>query len=77
MIITLRCVSQAKSSLANKNICIINESKLARVVPMIKSRDSESLHNYRPISILNLFAKTFEQFLYKFLINFLNINDTI
>ena len=54
-----------------------NELKLARVVPIFKSGDSANLSNYRPISILSLFAKTFEKLLYKYLINFLNINDTI
>ena len=77
MVITLRCLSQAKSSLANKNMCHINELKFARVVPILKSGDSESLSIYRPVSILSLFAKTFEKLLYKYLINFLNINDII
>ena len=54
-----------------------NELKLARVVPIFKSGDSANLSNYRPISIRSLFAKTFEKLLYKYLINFLNINDTI
>ena len=54
-----------------------NELKLARVVPIFKSGDSANLSNYRPISILSLSAKTFEKLLYKYLINFLNINDTI
>ena len=54
-----------------------NELKLARVVPIYKSGDSANLSNYRPISIPSLFAKTFEKLLYKYLINFLNTNDTI
>ena len=54
-----------------------NELKLARVVPIFKSGDSANLSNYRPISIPSLFTKTFEKLLYKYLINFLNINDTI
>ena len=54
-----------------------NKLKLARVVPISKSGDSTSVSNYRPISIQSLFAKTFEKLLYKYLINFLNINDII
>ena len=54
-----------------------NELKLARVVPIFKSGDSTSFSNYRPISILSLFANTFEKLLYKYLINFFNINDII
>ena len=40
-----------------------NELKLARVVPIFKSGDPANLSNYRPISILSLFAKTFEKLL--------------
>ena len=54
-----------------------NELKLARVVPIFKSGDSANLSNYKPISILSLFAKTFEKLLYKYLLNSLNIIDTI
>ena len=34
-----------------------SELKLAKVVPIFKSRDSSSVNNYRPISVLSFFSK--------------------
>ena len=34
---------------------ILDELKLARVVPIFKSGDSSNINNYRPISILSFF----------------------
>ena len=54
-----------------------DELKLAKVIPIYKSGSTMELNNYRPISVLNIFSKTFER-LYNKLIKFLdkyNIHD--
>jgi len=45
--------------------------KLAEVIPIFKSKDKESLNNYRPISLLPTFSKVLEKIVYKRLYNFL------
>ena len=37
-----------------------DELKLAKVIPIYKSGSTMELNNYRPISVLNIFSKTFE-----------------
>ena len=34
-----------------------SELKLAKVVPIFKSGESDKVHNYRPISVLSFFSK--------------------
>ena len=41
-----------------------SELTLARVIPIFKSGDKQNVSNYRPMSILTLFAKVFEKILY-------------
>ena len=41
-----------------------SELKLARVVPIFKSSDPSLLTNYRTISVLSFFSKTFEKIVY-------------
>lgn len=41
--------------------------KEAKVVPIFKSGKKENVENYRPISLLNAFAKVFESLLYKYI----------
>ena len=41
-----------------------SELKLARVVPIFKSGDPSLLTNYRAISVLSFFSKTFEKIVY-------------
>ncbi|KAG6442559.1 hypothetical protein O3G_MSEX002405 [Manduca sexta] len=41
--------------------------KLSKIVPVYKSGCKEDVCNYRPISILNCFAKVFESLVYKHL----------
>ena len=67
--------------------CLINRSftegifptelKLARIVPIYKSGDSAIFSNYRPISILSVFAIIYEKLLYKYLLDFLDANTTM
>ena len=49
-----------------------DELKLAKVIPIYKSRSTMELSNYRPISVLNVFSKIFERLMYNKLIQFLD-----
>ena len=51
--------------------------KLAKVVPIYKSKDKQMLNNYRPISLLPIFSKILEKVIHHMLFNFLNINNII
>ena len=46
-------------------------AKIAKVVPVYKSGDKKQLNNYRPISILSCFSKTYEKATFSRLISFL------
>ena len=48
--------------------------KLARVVPLFKSGDSNQITNFRPISVLTFFSKIFERVMYNNLVHFLDSN---
>ena len=51
--------------------------KLAKVVPIYKSKDKQMLNNYRPISLLPIFSKILEKVIHHRLFNFLNINNIL
>ena len=56
------------SNVINESICdgvFPNNLKIAKVVPLFKSGDSELPTNYRPISVLTYFSKNFEKVLYE------------
>ena len=53
------------------------ELKLARVVPIFKSGDPSLLSNYRPISVLSFFSKTFEKMVYNLVFDFLSDNEVL
>ena len=58
--------------------CIFpNQLKVAKVLPLYKSGDTNNVSNYRPISILPIFSKLFEKLLYSRLKNFFDINHVI
>jgi len=44
--------------------------KMAKIVPLYKSGNTENLTNYKPIFILICFSKIFEKLIYKRLISF-------
>lgn len=46
--------------------------KIARVIPVFKKGSNTQMSNYRPISLLSIFNKLLEKFIYKRLISFLN-----
>lgn len=70
-------VSKCAMSLSLPLFIIINKSmttglfptawKVAKVVPIFKSGNKETISNYRPISILSVFAKSFEALIYPYL----------
>ena len=53
------------------------ELKLAKVIPIYKSEDEQLLQNYRPISVLPFFSKIYEKIMYKYVVNFLDINNIL
>ncbi len=62
------------SILINKSLengRIPNQLKIAKIQPLYKSKETNLLANYRPISILTSFSKVFEKVVYKRLITFL------
>ena len=54
-----------------------DDFKIARLTPIFKGGDTESLGNYRPISILASIARIFERLLYKQLDDFLATNKIL
>ena len=56
--------------------CFPNKLKIAKVTPVFKSGDKETLSNYRPISVLPCFSKFFERVIYNRLYSFV-INNNI
>ena len=67
--------------------CLFNESfisgtipdqlKIAKVVPIYKSKGKECLDNYRPISILPVFSKILEKLVYRRLIDYIDKNNIL
>ena len=51
--------------------------KLARVTPIFKSGNKSDANNYRPISIISIFARIFEKIVRDQLHNFLTINNIL
>jgi hypothetical protein len=51
--------------------------KIARIIPIFKSGDSEDLKNYRPISLLPSFSKILEQIIHTRMISYLNKQSTL
>ena len=53
------------------------DMKIAKVVPIYKSKDHQSFTNYRPISLLPATSKVMEKIVHKRLYGFLNINHIL
>ena len=55
---------------------VIPESlKIAEVIPIFKSGSKSDINNYRPISLLSPFSKTFENHIYNQLNSFIKENN--
>ena len=49
--------------------------KIAKIIPIYKSKDKQLLNNYRPISLLPVFSKILEKIVHKRVYTFLNVNS--
>ena len=54
-----------------------NLLKIAKIIPIFKSDDKTMVSNYRPISVLLVFAKVCEKIMANHLLEFLNSNNTL
>ena len=54
-----------------------HELKLARVIPLYKSGDSQLVKNYRPVSILPVISKIFERIMFNRLLDFINKHNLL
>ena len=75
-ILYIKPLTHLVNSSINKGI-FPDELKLAKIIPIYKSGNKESIENYRPISILSVFTKVFEKVMYKHLINFVDKNNIL
>ena len=85
--VALAIMKDTIKHIAHPLACIINCSmrtgifpdklKIARVCPIFKSGDRESVNNYRPISVLTNFSKIFEKIIYARLSSYLNKYDIL
>ena len=48
-----------------------------KIIPILKSEDTNELSNYRPISLLTYFSKIFEKGIHKQLYDYLNENELL
>ena len=51
--------------------------KLAKIVPVYKSKEHNKFDNYRPISLLPVVSKVLERVIYNRLYNFFKVNDIL
>ena len=66
------------SIIVNKSLYegqVPEQMKMAKVVPIFKSKDKEVFNNYRPISLLPSISKILEKVVHKRLYHFLATND--
>ena len=54
-----------------------SELKIARVIPLFKSGESNKFSNYRPVSVLPLFSKVLERLMYSRLLSFINKHNIL
>ena len=82
--ISMNFIKQINTSISKPLTNIINRSiqegivpsdlKIAKVIPIYKSKNKQEFCNYRPISLLPSFSKIIEKVIHKRLYNFLNTN---
>ena len=54
-----------------KSTCYLDIWKKSNIIPVHKTNDKELVENYRPISLLPIFGKTFEKSIFNRIYNFL------
>ena len=64
-------------NLSFKNGEFPKELKVAKVVPIYKSGESQQIKNYRPVSVLSVFSKLFEKIMHNRLAKFLDKNNVL
>jgi len=73
-------ITKPLSVLINKSLAegvFPKELKIAKIIPIYKAKDRDSLNNYRPISLLPSISKIYEKVVFKRLYTFLDNNDLI
>ena len=73
-------VAPSLTSILNQSISVgifPIDWKLARVSPVFKKGKKSDLNNYRPISVIPIVAKIFEQIIYNQLYKYLNDNSLL
>ena len=59
-------------NLSLKSGIVPDDLKLAKVLPLYKSKNKNLISNYRPISVLPVFLKVLERLMYNRMINYIN-----
>ena len=59
-------------NLSLKSGNVPDDLKLAKVLPLYKSKNKNLISNYRPISVLPVFSKVLERLMYNRMINYIN-----
>ena len=76
----INSIAEPLSILSNRSMLegkVPNSLKLAKIVPIYKSKDSQLINNYRPISLLPCMSKILEKLIHKRLYGFLNVNNIL
>ena len=73
-------ISEPLTLIANKSMeegLVPTDMKLAKVVPIFKSKDSKLFNNYRPISLLPSISKIMEKIMHRRLYHFLQLHNLL
>ena len=54
-----------------------NDLKIAKVIPIFKSKKRNCINNYRPVSVLPVFSKNLERLVYNRLLKFINKHNVL
>ena len=68
------------SVVINNSLCtgtVPDSMKIAKVIPVYKAKDRQSMSNYRPISLLSVFSKVLEKAVYIKLSKYLESNNIL